>query len=95
MTRPTLATDTVLRMAWACWCVDPDHGLTLAQQAWVRTRLVPRTPLTPGERARRRVPLLAWCRRVGGARLAAMLETDYQRNDTSTTPVEQEGRCDD
>ncbi len=27
MMHPAHATNTVLRMALACWCVDPDHGM--------------------------------------------------------------------
>jgi hypothetical protein len=34
MTPRPCVTDTVLRMALACWCVDPEHGMTPAQHAW-------------------------------------------------------------
>jgi hypothetical protein len=70
--------DAVLRMALACWCVDPDHGLTPSQQAWLTTRLTEQTPLTLVERARLREPLLAWCLRRGGEPLAAIVERQYE-----------------
>ena len=71
MTQQPLVTDTVLRMALTCLLVDLDHGLTTSQHAWLTTRLAARTPRTPGDRARVRAPLLAWCTRFGGERLAA------------------------
>ena len=77
MTRQARGTDTVLRMALACWCVDPDHGMTPSQHAWLTTRLKDQTPLTPGERVRLREPLIAWCARCGGERLAAVVLRQY------------------
>jgi len=78
MTPQPPVTDTLLRMALTCWCIDPAHGLTPAQHAWLTARLAARTPLTPEERARLRAPLLAWCRRVGGARLATVVACQYE-----------------
>jgi len=72
MMHPAHATNTVLRMALACWCVDPDHGMTPSQHSWLATRLKAQTPLTPVERARLREPLLAWCTCRGGERLTAV-----------------------
>lgn len=87
MTRQTIATDTVLRMALACWCVAPDHGLTASQHTWLTTRLAARTPLTAVERARLREPLLAWCTRLGGERLAAVVVCQYEE-DAALVPQE-------
>ena len=78
MTQQPLVTDTVLRMALACWCVDPEHGLPPSQHAWLTTRLKDLMPLTPEERVRLREPLLAWCTHFGGERLAAMVERQYE-----------------
>ena len=51
----------VLRMALALYLCDPTHGLTPAQEAWLRARLADRTWIpTPAERARLREPLLAY-----------------------------------
>jgi len=71
------ATDVVLRMALVCWSVDPHHGMTPAQHAWLSARLNDQTPLIPEERARLREPLLAWCRRRGGKKLAALIQRQY------------------
>jgi hypothetical protein len=46
MTRELPGMDVVLRMALACWCVDPDHGLDPSQHAWLTTCLAAKTPLT-------------------------------------------------
>lgn len=77
MTRQPLVMDTVLHMALTCWCIDPDHGMTPSQHAWLTTRLKDHMPLTPEERARLRKPLLAWCARIGGQRLADVVERQY------------------
>ena len=77
MTQPTNATYTVLRMALACWSIDPDHRMTPSQHAWLTMRLNDHTPLTPEERARLRAPLLAWAARLGGERLAAVMERQF------------------
>jgi hypothetical protein len=71
------APDVVLRMALVCWRLDPHHGMTPAQHAWLTARLTDHTPLTPPERARLRAPLLAWCQRRGGAKLAAVIQRQY------------------
>lgn len=56
----TAAQDSIIRLALLCLVIAPDTPLTLAQRQWVLD-LGPRTtPLTPGERARLRAPLLAW-----------------------------------
>ena len=81
MTREPRVTQTTLRTALTCWCIDPDHGMTPPQHAWLTIRLAARTPLTPEERARLRAPLLAWCRRCGGERLAAMVERQYAEDE--------------
>ena len=81
MTPQPPVTDTLLRMALTCWCVDPEHGQTPSQHAWLTTRLTARTLLTPEERARLRAPLLAWCQRCGGERLAAMVERQYAEDE--------------
>jgi hypothetical protein len=69
MTPPPLVKDVVLRMAMACWCVDPEHGMTAAQHTWLTMRLQSQACFTPAERARLRGPLLDWCLRCGGERL--------------------------
>ena len=51
MTREPFVTQTALRMALVCWFIDPDHGMTPSQYAWLTIRLAAQTPLTPGERA--------------------------------------------
>ena len=86
-TRQPIVIDTLLRMALACWCVDPDHGMTLSQRAWLTKRLKDLMPLTAEERARLREPLLAWCMRLGGERLAAVVERQYAE-DTALVPQE-------
>jgi hypothetical protein len=78
MTQQPLVTDTVVRMALACWCVDPEHGMTPSQHSWLSARLKDQMPLTPEERARLREPLLGWCRRCGGERLAAVVARQYE-----------------
>ena len=78
MRQPALVTDTVLRMALACWRVNPEHGMTPSQHAWLSTRLTDQTSLTPEERERLREPLLAWCIRRGGERLAAVVLRQYE-----------------
>ena len=78
MMQQTLAMDTVLRMALACWSLDPDHRMTPSQHAWLTTRLKDLMPLTPEERARLREPLFAWCTRFGGERLAAVVLRQYE-----------------
>ena len=77
MTQQPLVTDVVLRMALMCWSVDPNHGMSPTQHAWLTTRLKDQTPLTPEERARLREPLLTWGMRFGGERLAAVVERQY------------------
>ena len=44
----SLVTDAVLRMALACWCVDPEHGMTPAQHARLTTQLKDHTPHARG-----------------------------------------------
>jgi len=61
-------------MALMCWSVDPNHGMSPTQHAWLTTRLKDQTPLTPEERARLREPLLTRCLRLGGERLKALVE---------------------
>ena len=78
MTQQPGTKDVVLRMALACWCVDPDHCMTPSQHLWLTTRLKDWTPLTPEERTRLREPLLAWCTRLGGERLAAIVVRQYE-----------------
>ena len=70
-------TDAVLRMALVCWSVDPHHGITPAQHAWLTARLTDQTPLLPAERVRPREPLQPWCRRRGGEKLAALIQRQY------------------
>ena len=96
-TRPTLATDTVLRMALTCLLIAPDHGMTPEQHAWLTTRLKDHTPLTPEERARLREPLLAWCLRRSGERLAAVIarQHDEEANADRTLRGEADGLCAD
>ena len=51
----------VLRMALALYLCDPAHGLSSAQEAWLRARLAERTWVpTAAERARLCGPLLAY-----------------------------------
>jgi hypothetical protein len=77
MIQQPLVKDTVVRMALACWCVDPAHGMTPSQHTWLTMRLKDQRPLTPAERAQVRAPLLAWCQRCGGERLAALVLRQY------------------
>jgi len=83
MTQQPLVKDVVLRMALVCWSVDPDHGMTPSQHAWLSMRLKDLTPLTPEERGRLREPLLAWCMRFGGERLAAVVARQYTEQEIS------------
>jgi hypothetical protein len=78
MTQSSAARDTVLRMALVCWCVDVDNAMTPSQRAWLAMRLKEQTPFTPIERARLRGPLLCWCRRCGGERLAALVGRQFR-----------------
>ena len=87
MTQQPIVKDTVLRMALACWSVAPDHGMPPSQHLWITIRLKDQTPLTPEERARLREPLLDWCRRCGGERLAAVVARQYEE-DAALVPQE-------
>ena len=83
MTHEPIVKQTALRMALACWCVAPDHGMSPEQHNWLTTRLTDQTPLMPQERERVRKPLLAWCVRLGGASLAAIVERQYTETITN------------
>jgi hypothetical protein len=76
------ATDALLRVALVCWSIDPSHGMTPAQHAWLTARLAAQTPLLPKERARLCAPLLAWCRQPGGEQLAAVIQHQYALEDS-------------
>ncbi len=91
MTRAPLVADTVLRMALVCWSIDPDHGMTPAQHAWLTTRLKDHTSLTSEERAQLREPLLAWCTRLGRERLQAVVARQYE--ETMVELQKEEARC--
>ena len=78
MTQLIAVKDVLLRMALVCWCVDPGHGMTPSQHTWLTTRLHDHTLLIPKERERLRQPLLAWCQRCGGERLAAAVARQFE-----------------
>ena len=61
---PTLAEQTVLRMALMMYAVDATSPCTDLQRRWLVQRLQYPRPLTAQERARLQAPLLAWYRQA-------------------------------
>jgi len=61
---PTLADQTVLRMALAMYAADATSPCTDLQRRWLVQRLTYPRPLTAQERARLQAPLLAWYRQA-------------------------------
>jgi len=61
---PTLADETLVRMALAMYAADATSPCTDLQRRWLVQRLHYPRPLTAQERARLQEPLLAWYRQA-------------------------------
>jgi hypothetical protein len=75
----TPAGDSTLRLALTYWSIDARASLTPKQRQWVQERLCPR--FTAEEKARMRVPLLAYLERYH-PRIAGIVRTQFGIEDT-------------